>query len=215
MKLGSAMSAAERGGAHSIHVDVMDGHYVANLAFSPKVVADLRSATTLPVHVHLEVANPAVCIDLFAGADLIIVQEDTCQDLAATIEQIVVVGAGVGVAVNPDRPIEILEPWLGMLDLLLVMAVWPGFGGQRFDASVLAKATWAWEQRRAKGLGYAIGLDGGVKVETVGAAAAAGVDYFIAGTGVFTPIPSLPADQAITASIARLRKLAEEYQRPD
>lgn len=214
MDLGGAVRAAEAGGAHSIHVDVMDGHYVANLAFGPKVVVDLRRVTNLPVHAHLEVDNPDRCIDLYGAADLIIVQEDTCPDLAATVARIRATGAGAGVAVNPDRPVEPLLPLLERIDLLLVMAVWPGFGGQPFDSSVLTKAGWAWEQRRARGFAYAIGLDGGVGPSTVGPAAHAGVDFFISGTGVFAVDPGMAPAATIAANVVRLQDLATLHRRP-
>jgi len=185
MNLEAAVRAVAAAGAHSLHLDIMDGHYVANLAFSPKTVHDLRRVTDLPLHVHLEVDNPARLIPLFGGADLIIVQEDTVADLAAIIDQVRQGGAQVGVAVNPDRPVERLLPWLTQIDLLLVMAVWPGFGGQPFDAAVLAKADWAWARRRALGARFAIGLDGGLSPATAGAAAAAGVDLLVAGSAIF------------------------------
>jgi ribulose-phosphate 3-epimerase len=183
--LAAAVQAAAAGGAASIHVDVMDGRYVANYAFSPKTIADLRRVTDLPLHAHLEVAEPLAAIPLFAGADMIIVQEDTAVDLAPTLAQIRRQGNQVGVAVNPDRPVEALAPFLGKIDLLLVMAVWPGFGGQIFDATVLTKVAWAAAQRRQHGLAYAIGVDGGISLATISLALAAGADFFAAGSAVF------------------------------
>jgi ribulose-phosphate 3-epimerase len=183
--LAAAVQAAAQGGAASIHVDVMDGRYVANFAFSPKTIADLRRVTDLPLHAHLEVAEPARSIPLFAPADMIIVQEDTTADLAGTVAQVRSQGNQVGVAVNPDRPVEPLFPLLGEIDLLLVMAVWPGFGGQPFDATVLEKVAWAAAQRRRLGLAFAIGVDGGIGPATIGAAAAAGADFFAVGSALF------------------------------
>ncbi len=183
--LAAAVQAAAAGGAASIHIDVMDGRYVANFAFSPKTIADLRRVTDLPLHAHLEVAEPAQSIPLFAPADMIIVQEDTAADLAGTVAQIRAQGNQVGVAVNPDRPVEPILLLLGKIDLLLMMAVWPGFGGQPFDATVLKKVAWAAAQRQHLGLAFAVGVDGGIGLETIGRAVAAGADFFAVGSTVF------------------------------
>lgn len=194
-KLGAAVAAVAAGGADSLHIDVMDGHYVANYAFSPKTVYDLRRITHLPLHAHLEVANPDAVLPLFAGAHMIIVQEDTTPDLGATLAAIRVLGCAAGVAVNRDRPIEPLLPWLPHLDLLLVMAVEPGFGGQPFDDSVLAKVRRLRSERAAAGGAWAIGLDGGISLNTIGRATAAGADFFAVGSAAFAgdPAAAVPA----------------------
>lgn len=210
MQLGAAVAAVEAGGATSLHVDVMDGHYVANLAFSPKTIEDLRRITRLPLHAHLEVANTDACLAWFAGADVIVVQEDAAPDLAATLARVRALGCGVGVAVNPERPVAALAAHLGAIDLLLVMAVQPGFGGQPFDREVLAKVRWAREQRARLGLGYAIGLDGGVTVATAAEIVAAGADTLIVGTGVFGAGPE-PA--AIAARVRELRGMVSAERR--
>ena len=183
--LAAAVQAAAQGGAASIHVDVMDGRYVANYAFSPKTIFDLRRVTNLPLHAHLEVANPDGAIPLFAQADMIIVQEDTTADLAQTLALIRRQGNQIGVAVNPDRAVEPLAPLLDAIDLLLVMAVWPGFGGQPFDGRVLNKVEWAAAQRQQQGLKFMIGVDGGIGFDTIGPAVAAGADFFAVGSALF------------------------------
>ncbi len=193
--------------AEFIHIDVMDGHYVANLAFSPKNVSDLRALTALPLHVHLEVDNPDQCLALFPDAHMIIVQEDTCPDLRATIAQIRARGIEVGVGINPDRPVARMLPYFNELDLLLVMAVWPGFGGQPFDARVLAKAEWARQQRQALGLNFVIGLDGGVSEATAPAIVQAGVEVLIAGSSIFGAVSGIDAVQ-IGDRVGRLRAVA-------
>jgi ribulose-phosphate 3-epimerase len=184
--LAAAVRAVELGSADSLHIDIMDGHYVANYAFSPKTLADLRRVTTLPLHAHLEVSNPDAVLALFAAADMIIVQEDTAPDLAATIAAIRRLGCAVGVAVNRNRPVEMLLPVLSQVDLLLVMAVEPGFGGQPFDARVLDKVRWLHQQRTRLGAGFAIGVDGGITPSTIVPALAAGADFFAVGSAAFT-----------------------------
>ncbi len=193
--LAAAVAAAARGGADSLHIDVMDGHYVANYAFSPKTVEDLRRVTELPLHAHLEVANPDAVLHLFAAAQMIIVQEDTTPDLGATLAAIRRLGCAAGVAVNRNRPVEPLLPWLDQLDLLLVMAVEPGFGGQPFDDSVLAKVHRLHDLRTETAGAWAIGLDGGIGLATIGRAAAVGADFFAVGSAAFAgdPAAALPA----------------------
>lgn len=198
--LAAAVRAAEAGGADSLHVDIMDGHYVANYAFSPKTLADLRQVTRLPLHAHLEVSNPDDVLSLFAAAEMIIVQEDTTPDLAATVAAVRRLGCQVGVGVNRSRSVEALASVLPQVDLLLVMAVEPGFGGQPFDASVLDKVRWLHAQRRAHSLNFAIGVDGGVNLTTIGECVAAGADFFAVGSAAFAG--------DIAASVQALRNAA-------
>ena len=211
--LGAAVAAVQAAGAHSIHVDVMDGRYVDNFAFSPKNIDDLRRVTTLPLHAHLEVCDADRSVPLFTNADLIIVQEDTTPDLAATIARIRAAGCEVGVGVNPERPLEPLLPLLAQIDLLLLLAVAPGFGGQAFNPVVLEKARTLAAYRAESGLEFAIGVDGGINAATIGAAAAAGVDFFVAGTGVFGGAATAhdPA-AAIRENLAELSAAAARMQ---
>lgn len=188
--LAAAVQAAERGGANSLHIDIMDGHYVANYAFSPKTLSDLRRVTALPLHAHLEVENPDAVLPLFAAAQMIIVQEDTTPDLAATLATIRQLGCAAGVAVNRSRLLEPLLPHLAEIDLLLVMAVEPGFGGQIFDASCLGKVRWLHQRRAAGDLNFAIGVDGGIQPATLAEAVAAGADFFAVGSAAFTGDPA-------------------------
>jgi ribulose-phosphate 3-epimerase len=214
--LSAAVAAAQAAGAHSIHVDVMDGHYVANFAFSPKNIDDLSGATTLPLHAHLEVSDPDRCVPLFAHADMIIVQEDTTPNLAATLARIRAAGCEAGVGVNPERPLGPVLPLLAQIDLLLLLAVAPGFGGQVFNPVVLEKARHLAEHRARAGLPFAIGVDGGINAVTIGAAAAAGVDFFVAGTAVFgvsdtadEPVASIKKNLAHLSACVRRGQKAE------
>ena len=200
--LGNAVAAAAAGGADSLHIDVMDGHYVANYAFSPKTVQDLRSVTHLPLHAHLEVANPDAVLYLFAAAHMIIVQEDTTPDLGATLATIRRLGCMAGVAVNRNRPVEPLLPWLEQVDLLLVMAVEPGFGGQPFDDRMLDKVRRLHAHRAARSGSCAIGLDGGISLATIGRATAAGADFFAVGSAAFAGDPAIAVHTLRAAALA-------------
>jgi len=202
--LGKAVDAVAAGGADSLHIDVMDGHYVANYAFSPKTVEDLRRITRLPLHAHLEVANPDAVLHLFAAAHMIIVQEDTTPDLGATLATIRQMGCRVGVAVNRNRPVDPLLPWLAQVDLLLVMAVEPGFGGQPFDDSVLGKVRHLHAHRATLAGSCAIGLDGGISPATIGRSTAAGADFFAVGSAVFAGDPAIAVRTLRTAALPGL-----------
>ena len=169
----------------SLHIDVMDGHYVANLAFSPQTLRDLRHTTDLPLHAHLEVERPERFVPLFAHAGLVIVQADACADVAVTVAQIRALGVRAGVAINPGDDPAPVAPVLGDVDLLLAMTVAPGFGGQLLGRRGLDVVRWAVEQRAAAAGDFAIGVDGGVNGETIGEAAQAGADFFVAGTAIF------------------------------
>ncbi|MCB0053582.1 MAG: hypothetical protein KDE24_29025, partial [Caldilinea sp.] len=151
---------------------------------------------------HLEVANPDAVLHLFAAAHMIIVQEDTTPDLGATLTAIRRLGCAAGVAVNRSRSVEPLLPWLDQLDLLLVMAVEPGFGGQPFDDSVLAKVRRLHAERAATGGSWAIGLDGGISLDTIGRATAAGADFFAVGSAAFAGDPAAAMRTLRAAALA-------------
>jgi ribulose-phosphate 3-epimerase len=185
--LAGAVAQAESAGVEAIHIDVMDGHYVRNLTFGPKTVLDLRRRTALPLHVHLEIARPADFIGEFAGAgaNMIIVQEDTCADIPACLDAIRAAGAAPGLCLNPGRPFAAVAPYLARVDLLLFLSVHPGFGGQAFQASVLEKVR---EARQAMvGLVHPplIGMDGGINPATVRACVVAGAELLAAGSAIF------------------------------
>jgi ribulose-phosphate 3-epimerase len=199
--LGPAARAAELGGADSIHIDMMDGHYVPNLTFGFDLLPALRKWTTLPLVAHLELDNPDALIEPLAqaGPDMIVVQEDTCPHLDVTIAHIRSYGIGAGVGVNPDRRLEPVLPYLSQVDLLIIMSVPPGFGGQPFDENVLPKVSLARRHRDEHDLCLHVGLDGGVNEGTIVRAVQAGADYLIMGSAIFQR-------DGVGTAIARLRE---------
>jgi ribulose-phosphate 3-epimerase len=186
--LGRAVRDAEDAGADSIHIDYMDGHYVHNLTFGLDLIPALKRHTGLPLLVHLEIANPDDFITDFAqaGADMITVCEDTCPDLGATLGAIRSEGVKAGVSINPDQPLELVEGHWDELDMILLMSVVPGWGGQAFIPSVLPKIAEA--RRLIDGLDrpIALGVDGGVNRDTVVDVVRAGADTLIMGSAVYS-----------------------------
>jgi ribulose-phosphate 3-epimerase len=204
-RLGEELSAVERAGADWIHVDVMDGHFVPNLTIGPPVVEAVRRSTSLPLDVHLMIEAPERSLADYvkAGASTVGVHVEACPHLHRTVAQIREAGARACVVLNPATPAQALELVLGDVDQVLVMTVNPGFGGQRFIDGCLPKlaALRRWIDERQ--LSVSLEVDGGVARGTIGRAARAGADVFVAGTAVFG------ADDYASA-IAALRREAEE-----
>ena len=186
-RLGDEILAVENAGADYIHVDVMDGHFVPNITIGPLVVAAAQTASKLPLDVHLMIESPERYIDAFAkaGASTISVHVETCPHLHRTLAQIRETGARASVALNPATPPAAVREVLGEVDQVLVMTVNPGFGGQKFITSMLAKIETLREWIDADGLEAAIEVDGGIGPETIGRAADAGASVFVAGTAIF------------------------------
>jgi ribulose-phosphate 3-epimerase len=203
--LGADIQRVDRAGADWIHVDVMDGHFVPNLTIGPEVIRAIRKTTALPFDVHLMIEQPELSIAQYAdaGADRIGVHVETCPHLHRTIQQIHGLGKRACVVLNPATPALAVEPVLGEIDQVLVMSVNPGFGGQKFIPSVLAKVRQIRQWVSERGLDVEIEIDGGVNRETIAAAARAGVNAFVAGNAVFR-------EPDYAAAILELRKLAEE-----
>ena len=186
-RLGEEIKAVEKAGADLIHVDVMDGHYVPNITIGPGVVSSLRKTTNLPFDVHLMIEDPDRYIDAFvdAGSNIITVHAEAVTHLHRTVQYIKAKGVRAGVSLNPSTPLSCVEEILPDIDLLLIMTVNPGFGGQKFIAGMLPKIRKARELAQARGLEMAIEVDGGVTAENIGTLANAGADIFVAGAAVF------------------------------
>lgn len=187
-KLAEEIKDVERGGADWIHVDVMDGHFVPNITIGPLVVQSVRPHTSLPLDVHLMIEEPDRYIPNFvqAGADWISVHAEACRHLHRTVQFIKDQGVKAGVALNPATPISVIEPILADVDLILIMTVNPGFGGQKFIHSTLPKIRLLRQQLNDSGLQHVeIEVDGGINPETAKLAADAGANVLVAGNAVF------------------------------
>ena len=187
-RLGEEIRDAERAGADWIHVDVMDGHFVPNLTIGPLVVQAIRPHTSLPLDVHLMIERPDSLIPAFAeaGADLISVHAEACVHLHRTIRRIRELGVKAGVVLNPATPLAALDYVLEEVDLVLLMTVNPGFGGQVFIPAVLPKIAELRRRLEERGLGHVhVEVDGGISPETAPLVARAGADVLVAGSAVF------------------------------
>ncbi|MDQ2935170.1 MAG: ribulose-phosphate 3-epimerase [Chloroflexota bacterium] len=186
-RLGSEIQRAVAAGVDSIHLDVMDGHFVDNISFGPVVVEALRPRASVPFHSHLMIREPLRYIERFvqAGSDLIVFHLEADDEPERVIDAIRQAGRQAGIALNPETPAEVVVPYLGTVDLLLVMTVHPGFGGQAFITEVLPKLAWLRDEADRRGLALPIAVDGGVKLETIGAAHAAGGDLLVTGSALY------------------------------
>lgn len=182
--LAEEVRLVEEAGAAVLHIDVMDGHFVPNISIGVPVVKSLRNVTRLPLDVHLMISEPEKYIDAFrdAGADSMLVHIEVVPDPTAILNRIRSLGAAPGLVLNPDTPVESVLPYVGLCDIVLVMSVHPGFGGQEFKPEVLSKVRTLKKYMRPDAM---ISIDGGVNADTVEACSAAGVDLFVAGTSIF------------------------------
>lgn len=201
--LAAELASVERGGADLVHVDVMDGRFVPNITIGPLIVQAVKRSTALPLDVHLMIVEPERYVADFvrAGAATVGIHVETCPHLHRSLAQIREAGARACVVLNPATPAQAVEPVLGDVDQVLVMTVNPGFGGQKFIASMLGKIETLRRWIDERGLDVALEVDGGIGPETIAAAARAGADTFVAGTAVFGA-----RDRG--AAIAELRRAA-------
>ena len=198
-RLGAEIRTVEQAGADYIHVDVMDGHFVPNITIGAPVVSALRQVTELPLDVHLMIENPDLYIPDFAkaGSDIITVHQEAVPHLHRTIQLIHSLGKKAGVSINPATPASTLEIILAEVDLVLVMTVNPGFGGQSFIPATLNKITQLREMIDRSGRDIELEIDGGVKADNIGEIAAAGANVFVAGSAVFNAPDYTQAIQAL------------------
>jgi ribulose-phosphate 3-epimerase len=200
-RLGEQVREAEAGGGQRIQVDVMDGHFVPNITMGPMVVEAVRRCTRLPLEAHLMITNPERYIEDFAqaGADVIIVHQEVCPHLHRVIQQIRATGKIAAVALNPSTPIVLLENILSLIDMVLIMTVNPGFGGQDFIPEMLPKIARLRQVITERGLHCDIEVDGGIHEATAPLVVKAGANLLVAGSAVYNQ------RESVAQAIARLK----------
>lgn len=201
-KLGEEIKDVERGGADYIHVDVMDGHFVPNITIGPLIVDAIRPVTKLPLDVHLMIEDPDSYIEAFAnaGADYITVHAEACKHLHRTVHFIKSLDVKAGVVLNPATPVNMLEHVIEDIDMVLLMTVNPGFGGQKFIPAVLPKISAVKELADSKGLNIEIEVDGGVNEETAQLCIEAGANVLVAGSAIYNQKDRAAAIAALKGS---------------
>jgi ribulose-phosphate 3-epimerase len=186
-RLGDEVAAVERAGADLIHFDVMDGHFVPNLSIGVPVLASLKKITRLPLDAHLMIDNPENYVEVFvkSGASSVSVHAEVCKDIPAMARRLHDLGARASIAINPETGVDRVLPFAEHLDMILIMSVHPGFGGQEFMPEALGKLRAVRGELDRRGLKADIEVDGGIKLDNIADVKAAGANIFVSGSGIF------------------------------
>jgi len=203
--LGEQIKAVEEGGAEWLHLDIMDGHFVHNISFGPDLVRRVNEITDIFLDVHLMIENPQEFITMFAdaGANLITVHIESSHDVKQTLEQILAQGIKSGISLNPDTPVEHVEPYLSLADLVLVMSVFPGYGGQKFIPKSLDKVKQLRNIIDTSNYDTLIQIDGGIEDSIIQPVIEAGANILVIGTAIFS-------QKNISGAFRRLSQIATQ-----
>jgi ribulose-phosphate 3-epimerase len=187
LNLGKELKAAQDAGADRIHCDVMDGHFVPNLSFGPSIIQAVKKCVSIPLDVHLMISNPEDSVGIYAqaGADTLIVHAEACQDVGEILKRIKNLGVKAGITVNPDKSLDLFLKHLPIIDQVLIMTVYAGFGAQKFIHELLSKVKAVHDQALQQGLALDIEVDGGIVPETAKLCADNGANVFVSGSYVF------------------------------